>query len=144
MVSVEHRVEDLRLNGVEVVKGEQASILGVLQSSCGERLEVEEVGVWGVDLRKDEVLKGDWCDTLCTHPAVGDCPHVVLRRKVLKDGDGEHHLLWCPTDDLEEGGGKKAGRMEEGGRGGRREEGRGKGVRRREERRKEEGEEDIW
>lgn len=71
--------------------------------------------MWGVDLRKDEVLKGDWCDTLCAHPAVGDCPHVVLGRKVLKDGNGEHQLLRCLTDDLEEGEG--GGKQEKEGRG---------------------------
>lgn len=35
VVCVEHRVEDLCLYGVKVVKGEQALILGVLQGSCG-------------------------------------------------------------------------------------------------------------
>ena len=97
MIGVEHCVEDLGLYGVEVAKGEQTLILGVLQGSCGERLKVEEVGVRGVDFRKDEVFESDWSDILCAQPAIGDCPHVVLRREVLQNGDGEHQLLWCFT-----------------------------------------------
>ena len=97
VVGVEHRVEDLSLYGVEVVKGEQTLILGVLQGSCGERLKVEEVGVRWVDLREDEVFEGDWSNILCTKPAIGDCPHIVLRREVLQNGDGEYQFLWCFT-----------------------------------------------
>ena len=72
----------------------------------------------GVNLWKDEVFEGDWCDTLCPQPAIGDCSDVILRREVLQDGDGEHQLLWCRSLDLH-GGRREEGRQRRKGQGGR-------------------------
>mmetsp|Transcript_58155 Transcript_58155/g.185069 ORF Transcript_58155/g.185069 Transcript_58155/m.185069 type:complete len:335 (-) Transcript_58155:3332-4336(-) len=78
--------EGLGLDGVEVRKVRvQCRVLVVAERRHRERLEVQELGGWGVLLREDEVAEGDGQLGLGPDPAVRHHPHEVLRGEGLLD-----------------------------------------------------------
>ena len=55
-------VEHLALDRVEVLKPKQLLVGGVLEGGDRKWLEVEQLGVRWVELRKDQVLEGNGYD----------------------------------------------------------------------------------
>ena len=85
--------KDLRLDGVKVRERVQLFVYGVMQRFDGQRVQVEERGVWRISVWENEVLEGDRNDGLRAEPAIRHCADVVLGRKGLENRDGEDELL---------------------------------------------------
>ena len=82
-------VKHLGLDWVEVRKGVEGLVAGVLERGDGEGVEIEKFGVRRMDLRENEVFEryGDGC--LGTQPAVGGDFDDVLRGERVSDGDSK-------------------------------------------------------
>ena len=57
-------------------------------------MEIEQLGVGRVQLGENEVLEGEGHGSRRPQPAVRRGSDEVLRREGLKDGNGEHQVLW--------------------------------------------------
>ena len=101
LIRVVEGVEDLRLDRIEMREFVQPLECRVVQGSDRQGRQVQEVRVWRVSLREDQVLKANCAIRLTSNPSVRQCPDVILCGQRVENRDGEHHILSFVVFDLE-------------------------------------------